>query len=262
MCDLQGVRCEQVASKHAQLGTTWEDHSCLKHSGFGPYCNDVCSHAFPLALNSLMYAQKVQGVSIINWFEARASALDEYIGMLDAQSPSAGFCVCCSFTSADPVFDAWYQINRADRSSEWVPASMTVEDLFQPRPQIGCWFPRVTFTRHGREWNLFVGESVAVDFMATSSDHPRIVASRFLTICVQSAAHTIWRHGFKIDQFGKKEFSWAYVHGHDIKRGVVIDNAASGARVSPIMSPDLSRPLADDLFILNRSVQAEQICPC
>lgn len=38
-CTQHGISDEPAFTKHAQEGTTSADHSCLAHSGKGPYCN-------------------------------------------------------------------------------------------------------------------------------------------------------------------------------------------------------------------------------
>ena len=94
---------EPDVTKHAQSGTSWEDHSVLPHSGYGPYCNENCRHAFPQALPSLQYFMKVDNGSHngspVEWYAARAEALRHYIHLLENESPLAGICVACSYSA-------------------------------------------------------------------------------------------------------------------------------------------------------------------
>ena len=122
-------------TKHAQLGTDLTDHSILEHSGFGPYCNPCAMEAFgPEVGVSLLYWINVLGRDGPAWFERRADALKAFIRLWDQRSPQAGFCVCCSYTQCDMLFNAIYNLEFFD------PPPTGFEGYFRCERRMGSWF--------------------------------------------------------------------------------------------------------------------------
>ena len=233
-------------TKHAQTGTTWEDHSALEHSGFGAFCNPLCRALHPDAAFSLAYFTHKQKGSTMDWFRQRHMCLHRFKLQREQISPSVAFCATCTFTTADVIFNAQYH-------SLETTVQLPLKDYFTSRPQAGYWFPRCSFGRGCRKWNaLACPEQVEVDFDA---EKPRIPASRLATICVQAAAAAIWPDGYKVTPMGTFNFKPAMVHSHDVKRGVAVELPASG--VVPIQTDLLGTA---DLFLLQTDRFVLTIC--
>ena len=82
---------------------------------------------------------------------------------------------------------------------------------------IGC--------RGGKKWDSQLGHGIIMDF-----DHgkPRLVASTLSSICIQVGAAANWPDGRRITALGVSAFDPSHAHGHDVKRGAVIDMSIGG----------------------------------
>ena len=59
-------------------------------------------------------------------------------------------------------------------------------------------------------------------------DKPRVAASTLTSICVQVGAAANWPDGIRVTALGVSAFDPKDAHGHDVKRGAVIDMSIGG----------------------------------
>ena len=227
-------------TKHAQMGTTWEDHSQLAHSNYGPFCNPMAAATYPNASASLDYYLSEKHGSPLQWFEERAACMASFGEAVDKRSPHAGFCVCCTYTTTDVIMNALYWLLQADQDEVPEPRSdnrdetfssleQAITPFFTPRPQAGFWFPRIGFLpRKGCSHDLCWPQDISMDFEPTSKKFPRIAPSRLVTIALQAAAHSNWPNGTKTTSLGTVPFNPSQVSSHDVKRGALQDLSTSG----------------------------------
>ena len=179
-------------SKHAQEGTSLQDHTLLEHSGFGPFCNPVVcgTPGFDGIGSSLLHWVHCQQKSGLEWFQKRLAAMETYQNMYHAGSLSAGICVTCSFTQTDMLFNGLHFATSqgGDGASGGLSDVSDVAELFVPRPP-GYYFPKISFTAKGKAVNLVVGAGINMQFV---EDEKRKGGAKMSTICVQLAAALNW----------------------------------------------------------------------
>jgi hypothetical protein len=103
----------------------------------------------------------------MQWFMQRSTCLKLHRQLFDSGSQDAGFCVACTFTDADLVFNGLHwKLGQEDSEDSFdKDAKADLEKCFAPRPQQGKWFPRVQFKKHNKEWNIALGSGAHADFI-------------------------------------------------------------------------------------------------
>lgn len=147
----------------------------MEHSGFGPFCHASSRAVDPYMCNSLQYCKEQLDWTPLQWFEARLKGLQIFEMGHAQKSATVGFCVCCSFTSADAIFNALYNL-------EVHGEAMSLSQCFAPRPQSGYWFPRLVLGRSHRTWDAIISSS---SHTVTFEEGPRTKGSDITTLCVQ-----------------------------------------------------------------------------
>lgn len=222
---------QSQVSKHAQEGTTLQDHTLLEHSGFGPFCNIVVTSTaeFKGIGSSLLHWVHEQQKPALQWFQHRLASMKMFSKMIDAGNLSAGFCVCCSYTQADMLFNG-LSYSRSDGddgdSSSNLCDVCDMVELFPPR-QEPYFFPKVTFTSRGRrELSMVVDAGLQMEFMMQETH--RRGGAKMATICVQAAAYANWPDGWRHHTLGSSKFTPSQQNSHDIKRGALIEGPFAG----------------------------------
>jgi hypothetical protein len=103
----------------------------------------------------------------MQWFQQRASCLRLYIELFNSGSQDAGFCVACTFTEADLIFNGLHwKLAQMDSEEFDSDAPADFEQCFAPRPQSGLWFPRIQFVKNNKAWDATLGPEAIADFNA------------------------------------------------------------------------------------------------
>lgn len=233
---------QPTVTKGAQGGTTWEDHAQLTHSGFGPFCNPIAIGVYPNANESLDFFLLHGHGTPMQWFEQRAACLEGYCEAIRKRSPHVAFCVCCTYTTADTLYNALYWLQVADDEEDELPAQHDDRDstfrkveqalvpYLTPRRRQGYWFPRVAFFgRKGHAHDLRYPDEVEIDFQPTSKLSPRVLPARFATLALQAAGAANYPDGVRTTTLGSTAFTPAMFGSHDIKRGAIMCLSTGGA---------------------------------
>ena len=139
----------------------------LPHSLFGPYCCPPAQQVAPYAHCCVSYFVDNKYGDAMQWFMQRSTCLKLHRQLFDSGSQDAGFCVACTFTDADLVFNGLHwKLGQEDSEDSFdKDAKADLEKCFAPRPQQGKWFPRVQFKKHNKEWNIALGSGAHADFI-------------------------------------------------------------------------------------------------